>query len=88
MASGLPVVASGLPVHREICGAAALYFPPFSAEELAQEVLRIASSEQLARDLSAQGKLRSQDFSWQRHVDQMIGLACRLTARGLHPNLN
>ena len=31
MASGLPVAASDLAVHREICGEAAAYFPRFSA---------------------------------------------------------
>jgi glycosyltransferase involved in cell wall biosynthesis len=84
MASGLPVVASNLPVHREICGAGARYFPPFSARELADEVLRVASSKELVRDLAAQGTLRSQEFSWQRHVDQMIALASRLIANRPH----
>ena len=49
MASGLPVVASDLPVHREICGGAALYFSPFSEQELAGEVLRVESSKELSR---------------------------------------
>src|ERR1700678_2328016 len=35
MASGLPVVASEIAVHREICGKAALHFPRFSHEALA-----------------------------------------------------
>jgi glycosyltransferase involved in cell wall biosynthesis len=78
MAGGLPVVASNLPVHREICGPGALYVPPFSTKELADTVLRVASSKELARDLAARGTLRSQEFSWQRHVDEMIALASRL----------
>jgi hypothetical protein len=36
MSSGLPVVASDLPVHREICGDAAIYFPRFSPDALAE----------------------------------------------------
>ena len=34
MASGLPIVASDLPVHREVCGEAAEYFPSFHVEDL------------------------------------------------------
>jgi glycosyltransferase involved in cell wall biosynthesis len=81
MASGLPVVASNLPVHREICGAGALYFSPFSPPEFADEILRVATSEELARGLSAKGILQSQAFSWRRHVQQMIELASDLISR-------
>ena len=49
MASGLPVVASDLGVHREICEDAAVYFPRFSPEELAAKVCQIASSDTLCR---------------------------------------
>ncbi len=44
MASGLPVIASDLSVHREICGEAAVYFPRFSAEDLAERVFHAARS--------------------------------------------
>jgi glycosyltransferase involved in cell wall biosynthesis len=81
MASGLPVIASDLPVHREICGPAGLYFPAFSAREIADQVLRVACSKALAGDLAAQGGSRAREFSWRRHVGQMIELASGLTAR-------
>ena len=44
MASGVPVVASDLAVHREICGEAAAYFPRFSPESLAGTVAQVAQS--------------------------------------------
>jgi len=75
MASGLPVVASDLLVHREICGDAALYFDRFSSEELAAQVQRIATSRDLANRLSARGLARSQEFSWSAHVEQVLALA-------------
>ena len=75
MSSGLPVVAADLEVHREICGSAALYFSRFSPEELADCVLRIVDSTTLAKDLSSNGLRRSQDFSWERHVTQLLDLA-------------
>jgi glycosyltransferase involved in cell wall biosynthesis len=81
MASGLPVVASDLPVHREICGEAARYFPRFSAESLTEEIARIALSEGLARTMAERGLQRSRDFSWSRHVQQLLDLAASLTKR-------
>ena len=80
MASGLPVVASDLDVHREVCGKAAIYFRCFSPEELATQVLRIAFSQDLARTLANHGRSRSQGFSWRNHVDRILSLAYELTA--------
>ncbi len=83
MSSGLPVVASDLAVHREICGDAALYFPRFSPEELAECVIRIAESQELARKLSEHGLSQSQEFSWEKHVSRLLTLAGELIrARG------
>jgi glycosyltransferase involved in cell wall biosynthesis len=82
MASGLPVVASDLPVHREICGASASYFSRFSSRELADRVVEIAQSPALARRLSASGLARSAEFSWKRHVDELIALARSLMMSG------
>jgi glycosyltransferase involved in cell wall biosynthesis len=75
MASGLPVVASDLAVHKEVCGESARYFPRFSPESLAQAVAQIARSSDLAAELSARGKERSADFSWLRHVERLLSLS-------------
>ena len=78
MACGLPVVASDLPVHREICGIAALYFPRFSSQLLAARVLQIERSPDLRKQLAESGLKRSRDFSWRDHVDQIVALAHEL----------
>lgn len=75
MASGLPIVASDLAVHREVTAGSAHFFPRFSADQLAECVLRLASDTELRRALSAAGKRRSLDFSWNAHVNQLIELA-------------
>jgi len=80
MASGLPVVASDLPVHREICGEAARYFPCFSPEELANRVAEVMNNTDLAARLSACGLKRSEAFSWKRHTDELLSLAASLLA--------
>jgi glycosyltransferase involved in cell wall biosynthesis len=80
MSSGLPVVASDLPVHREICRDAAMYFPCFSPDALAERVMQIHQSPELAETLSRNGLNRAQDFRWDTHVDRLLALAQELVS--------
>lgn len=84
MASGLPVIASDLKVHQEICGEAALYFPKFFPENIAERVSQASNSPEHAAAMRKLGELRSRDFSWDRHVEELLRLARRLpkTAAG------
>jgi glycosyltransferase involved in cell wall biosynthesis len=75
MASSLPVVASDIPVHREICESAALYFQRFSPDELAEQIVRLAGSPQLWAEFAERGRVRSCDFSWAKHVSELLMLA-------------
>jgi glycosyltransferase involved in cell wall biosynthesis len=79
MSSGLPVVASDLPVHREICQDAGIYFPRFSPEALMERVLQIHESPELAAKLSRAGLRRARDFSWGKHVERLLVMARELT---------
>lgn len=72
MSSGLPVVASNLPVHREICGEAALYFERFDAEVLAETVMRVLQSRDKRDEMAALGRELSRKFSWAVHVEQIL----------------
>ncbi len=85
MASGLPVAASDLPVHREVCGEAALYFPRFSSQELAEQILRLEGSPDLRSALVERGRRRSREFSWETHVDEILALAASLVQNGANP---
>ena len=78
MASGLPIVASNLAVHREICGEAARYFPPFSQTDLARQVASVLRSVEAARTMREIGLLRQREFSWCRHVDDLLRVARNL----------
>lgn len=75
MASGLPVIASDLAVHREICGEAARYFPRFSSEALTDCVMQASRSVKLTAAMREMGSLRSRDFSWGRHVNELLAMA-------------
>jgi glycosyltransferase involved in cell wall biosynthesis len=81
MSSALPIVASELPVHREICENAAVYFPRFSPAELADRVLHLHADQELAARLSRSGRARAKDFSWETHVTGLLDLAADLIKR-------
>jgi glycosyltransferase involved in cell wall biosynthesis len=77
----MPIVASDLPVHQEICRDAAVYFPFDSPETLAERIYSLVASPGLASQLSARGRERSVDFSWRKHADQILALARELISK-------
>ena len=78
MSSGLPIAASDIPVHREICGNAAVYFPRFSAPELAEAISQLVALPAEMKRMASTGSQRSQLFSWNKHVEKILELAARL----------
>ncbi len=84
MASGLPVVASDLAVHREISAEAALYFERFSALALAETVMHVARSPEASKRMAAAGIARARQFSWKTHVEKILELS-RTMLDSRHP---
>jgi glycosyltransferase involved in cell wall biosynthesis len=81
MASGLPVIASDLAVHREICGDAAQYFPRFEPEVLAERIMQVCNSDGQKAAMREMGIVRSRSFSWDKHVEQLLLLAGNLAQK-------
>jgi glycosyltransferase involved in cell wall biosynthesis len=75
MSCGLPIVTSDIPVHKEICRDAALYFPRFSPDDLADRIAQVASSSEVAKRLAACGLERVSAFNWRKHADELLSLA-------------
>lgn len=75
MASGCPVIASDLAVHQEVCGDAARYFPRFSAQEFADRIAEFSADQKIASQMKSKGLQRAQDFSWARHVSELVALS-------------
>jgi len=86
MASGVPVVASDIAVHREICDHAALYFERYSPDHLAERVMQIAERPETRGPMVAKGLERSSDFSWKAHVEQILELSRALIHSAEHPS--
>lgn len=74
MAFGVPIVASDIPVHRELCQDAAIYFNVYNAKDLAEKIILLSGNEHLRKQLAANGIERSKAFSWQEHVRRIYEL--------------
>lgn len=83
-AAGAPVVASDLPVLREIAGDAALYAPPGDPAAWAAAIERVTADPELARRLAERGRARAAAFDWRRTADETAD-ALRVVARRRRP---
>ena len=73
MASGLPIVAADTAINREICGDGAIYFAPFSVEDLSRQLRRLDDDAELRRAIAANARRRvSAEFNWEDHVDRLV----------------
>ena len=66
MACGAPVVASRIPALVEIAGAAASFFDPTDAIDLAKTILALLEDENARNQLSLAGQNRAAQFTWQK----------------------
>lgn len=74
MASGIPVIASDLPVTREVCGQAAYYFRPGDALDLAQKLDILLSNQETRQALIQAGLLQARRFSWHHTASMLLEL--------------
>ena len=80
MGAGLPVVASGIAIHREICGDAADYFPARDADALSAHLARLAGDAKLRAEMARRGEARVRNFVWEDHVARLLALLRELSA--------
>ena len=83
MASGLPIVASDIPVHREICGNAAAYFPVRDAAALAETLRGLMHDAAERQQLALRGSERVKKFLWEDHVQRLLELWRRMAGKRL-----
>jgi glycosyltransferase involved in cell wall biosynthesis len=81
---GCPVVASDIPVHREVCDMAAVWFPPGEAERLAEVLANLLQSPEKLAQGQAAASARAGFFSWERAALDTINCyvdACQIPVR-------
>lgn len=74
MASGLPVMASDLPVLREVGGDAVLYFDPRSTRSIADALRVVATDPERMAQLSSAGLAQAASFSWRRVAEETLAV--------------
>jgi len=72
MASGVPIIASALPVFREICQDAALYFTPDDITTLTDQMRRLQQDVDLRNALAQRGYKRARNFSWDESARKLV----------------
>jgi glycosyltransferase involved in cell wall biosynthesis len=74
MAHGIPVIASNSSALPEVCGDAALLVDPVRTDQIAAELLRLATEPNLRNDFSTRGLARASQFSWTAAVEKTWGV--------------
>lgn len=61
---GVPIIASDIPINREILGDSALYFPAPDADALSARMREVAEDSALRDDLSRRSRANAERFTW------------------------
>lgn len=80
--AGAPVVASDIPVFREVAGDAVLYAAAQDPAAWAGQVHRLHHDEELRRRLADRGRRRAADLSWEKTARETWGLWRRVAGGG------
>ncbi len=81
MACGTPVVSSRTSSMPELGGDAVLYFDPTDTAEMAHQIGRVLSENELADDMRKKGLAQAARFSWERTADETLAVYRQVLAR-------
>jgi glycosyltransferase involved in cell wall biosynthesis len=74
MSTGVPVVASDIPVFREVLADAALFVDPHDPDDIAAGIRRLLSDRAMADRLRRRGLQRVDAFSWEKSSRKTLAL--------------
>jgi glycosyltransferase involved in cell wall biosynthesis len=69
MQSEIPIITSNVTSLPEIAGDAAMFVNPFEVNEIKNAMLKLRNSPELQKQLVENGKLRKNNFSWDKSAD-------------------
>ena len=72
MACRCPIAVSDLPVLKEVCGDAAIYFNPESEEDMAAKIINICEDNELKQSLVSKGKERLKFFDKNNIIEEYL----------------
>ncbi len=74
LACGAPVIATDIPVHREVAGDAALFVRSGDVDSLAEAIIGLLTEGALASRLQKAASQRASRFSWHKSAEQHIAV--------------
>lgn len=72
MSSGLPVIASDIPVLKEVYGDAAFYFDPKNPKDMAEKIDKVLINPKLRQKLMEAGFKQSLKYSWFKMAQETL----------------
>lgn len=73
-----PVLASDIPVHREVAEKAALYFDAKNVDDFSEKLYNILVDEKLRKELTSLAAKRLEFFSWKKSAKQILEIYKKL----------
>ncbi|HQB94174.1 MAG TPA: glycosyltransferase family 1 protein, partial [Candidatus Omnitrophota bacterium] len=78
MACGVPIIASDIPVFREVLNDAAFFVRPEDPRDIADGIQAVLLNTGLRNDLVRRGAIRARAFSWPRSSEAMLDVFRRV----------
>lgn len=72
MVRGIPVIASNIPVFKEIGDDSVVYFDPFDENDMAEKILNVLSDDALKKAMVEKGLERVKLFSWEKCAEETM----------------
>ena len=72
MASGIPVITSGIGATAEVSSESALHIDPYSELDIRNAIFRVLTDKNVSDALSFKGLARAKNFKWEKTTEQVL----------------